>query len=327
MKYLAITLFLLLVLLMAVAPARSPSAMAHTLGTTAAPRPLGNEWFLARVGAQVAWAKGADGQRTNGDRIKVLVIDTGLDPAATQMFSATVLPSWSFSQHYSAHQDSLGHGTFVVSEIAGSGGNGYYGVCPQCSVAVARVFGAGDGASSADIARAIDWGVAHGFEVMNMSLGGPQDDPVLRASVARAAAAGVVLVCAAGNDGAYNINYPAGDPGCLAVSATNYQDRVTSWSTFGPDVQLSAPGELIAGYLPLSANGIGGYGFATISGTSMAAPIVTGAVADLLSLGLAPKVAIAALKIGARQPKSYSPALMGAGEVDLAGALRVLGKP
>jgi subtilisin family serine protease len=144
--------------------------------------------------------------------------------------------------------------------------------------------------------------------------------------VARAAAAGVVLVCAAGNDGAEQINYPAGDPGCLAVSATNYQDTMTPWTTWGSDVQVSAPGELIAGYLPLHANTIGGYGFATLSGTSMATPIVSGALADLLSLGLSPKLAVATLEAGARHPVGYRQVTMGAGEIDLTGALRVLGR-
>lgn len=331
MRRLLLALALIVALLLPIAPSANaeicmacvhpgPYARVATL-PTAAVAPSGNEWHLARIGAQVAWSLGATGKG-----VRVLVIDTGLDPAvATQVLSGTVGRGWSFDPTLSAHQDLIGHGTFVSSEIGGHG-DGYYGVCPDCTVSMARVFGAGEEATDADITRAIRWGIAQHVQVISMSLGSPDYSAPLAVAVADAAKAGILLFCAAGNSGDPAPNYPAANPGCTAVSATDPWDTVTDWSSYGPDVQLAAPGNLISGYLPFGRNAIGGVGFTTISGTSMATPLVAGAAADLLSLGLSPKVALAALLSGARfPPNGHDADHYGHGILDLTGALRSLG--
>lgn len=317
-------LLLIVAILLPQAPALATVTVSSATPATFAP--VGNEWYMARLGVPVAWHFGADGyNRTYHKRVHVLVIDTGLDQAvATQVLSGTTGLSWTFNPKLSAHQDAVGHGTFVSTEIGGHG-NGYYGICPECLVSMARVFGAKDGADTRDITKAILWGIQQHVDVISMSLGGPDEDPNLAAALLKAQQAGILAFCAAGNSGNDTPNYPAADAGCYAVSATNYQDQVTSWSSYGSDVALASPGELIAGYLPFHANEIGGYGFVTISGTSMATPLVAGAAADLLSLGLSPTVAVAVLEAGARKVPGYTAYKYGAGVLDLTGALRQLG--
>ncbi len=310
-------LALLFALLITLLPAYT-QAQTRTASLSVQPNSLLGEWFLARVGAPVAWAHGADGHG-----IKVLVIDTGVDASiATQVLTGTMLPGWTFSARYPSYNDNVGHGTFVVTEIAGHG-LGYLGICPKCQVAMARVFGKADSADTKDISRAYMWGVIHGFKVISLSLGGSQYPNDLASAVAYGATQGVQCVAAAGNNGNAAFSYPAALPGCLAVAATDYNDKPTSWSSYGSDVGISAPGDLIAGFLPCHiGNLIPGCGLSTISGTSMATPLVAGAIADLMSLGMTPENAVVYLTVGARWVPGWDRTNYGRGILDLTGALR-----
>ena len=125
-----------------------------------------------------------------------------------------------------------------------------------------KVAGADGGGTSAVLAEGIDHAVAHGADVINISLGleGPSDD--VRAAVERAIAAGVVVVAAAGNAAGTAPVYPAAYPGVIGVAATGLADQLQPWSRSGPWVTVTAPGAALA---PLPS---GRYG--PKSGTSVA---------------------------------------------------------
>lgn len=305
------------------------------LGTQEMPATGGaSDWYIARVGTSVALSLGADGlNRATGKHVVVEVIDTGLDAdLVPSVISATsVLASWTYSPLYGAHSDDIGHGSFVAGEIVGHG-IGAPGVCPQCQIRMARVFGADGGASTSDIARAIYWGIKMKVNVISMSLGGPTDDPALAEAITTAARAGIIVVSASGNDGRGSVSYPAGDMGSLAIGASDFNDAIASFSNYGAGLTLVAPGTAIPGYLPLRptliSREIGQQpGFSILQGTSMATPLVAGAVADLLSLGVAPKLAVTAITSGARRPFGWDAFHFGAGVLSLTGALRQLGYP
>lgn len=318
-----------------------PMSDVHNVRVTAnlAPQVLpstggASDWYTVRIGVPVAQAVGADGlNRATGKHIVVEVIDTGLDADLTpSVISATsVLASWTFDPLYSAHVDDIGHGSFVAGEIVGHG-QGAPGDCPQCQIRMARVFGASGGASTADITRAIYWGIRQHVQVISMSLSGPDDDATLAKAIKVAAQAGIVVVAASGNDGHGYISFPAGDPGAISVGASDFNDAIASFSNFGAGLTLVAPGTAIPGYMPfhptLISREIGQQpGFSILQGTSMATPLVAGAIADLLSLGVAPKLAVTAITSGARRPLGWTGFHYGAGVLDLTGALRQLGYP
>ena len=125
-----------------------------------------------------------------------------------------------------------------------------------------------------DVAAGIDWAVAHGANVINISLGDTQSSDVIAASVADAWNAGCLVVCAAGNEGNSNYFYPAANPGAVSVAATSnsYTDEIPYWSTVGSWVNLAAPGEYIYSTTPYNT-------FNYLSGTSMASPHVVGLAA------------------------------------------------
>jgi len=127
----------------------------------------------------------------------------------------------------------------------------------------------------------VDWAVAHGARIITMSLGGtlePDAAAYVQQTFDRAYAAGAVVVAASGNDGGTLDQYPCNFAHVLCVgSTTNDGTAVSTFSTRTDALALVAPGERIASTLPG-----GGYGYG--SGTSMATPHVTGAVALLRSL-------------------------------------------
>ena len=152
------------------------------------------------------------------------------------------------------------------------------------------------------ILKGIDWAVARGARVINMSFAGPQDPEIARA-LAAARRKGVLLVAAAGNAGPQSPPlYPAADPNVIAVTATDADDRLLKVANRGRHIALAAPGVDIV--LPAT-----GGGYQVSSGTSVAAAHVSGIAALLLELkpGLAPDAARKILQSTARGPRTQGP--------------------
>jgi subtilisin family serine protease len=132
-----------------------------------------------------------------------------------------------------------------------------------------------------NINTGLKWAIDQGADVVNMSFGLPHEGGGLphHEVVEYGLRRGVVMVAAAGNDGHEKLYYPGSLPGVIAVGATDPDDAVAAFSTYGPQVLVTAPGTEIYSSFPE-----GSYAFA--SGTSQASPFVAGAVALLQSVSL-----------------------------------------
>lgn len=161
-----------------------------------------------------------------------------------------------------------GHGTAVASLIVGSDGR-FQGAARGISLLVADVYGGDPTEGSAlTIARALGWLTARGVRVINMSLVGPAN-PLLERALAAARARGILIVAAVGNDGpAAPPSYPASYPGVIAVTAVDTRNRALPEAGQALHLDFAAPGADMAAALP-------GRGYATVRGTSFAAPLVT----------------------------------------------------
>jgi hypothetical protein len=203
---------------------------------------------------------------TRSIAVRLGIIDTGVDE------------TWGVLRHQvTAHRGFAEggytpreHGT-VVAGIAASSG---------APLSVADVFGVDANnrliAPAEAITRAIDWLLADGVKLMNISIEGP-DNPVLAYVIQRAVAQGALIVAAAGNSGpAAPPAYPAAYLGVIAVTAVDAQGRVYPRANRGRYISFAAPGVRInAGYGKLSAG--------TVTGTSFAAPQVSAELARRLA--------------------------------------------
>jgi hypothetical protein len=157
-------------------------------------------------------------------------------------------------------------------------------MAPEATIMPVRVFpSGGGGANTASVARGLDWAVANGARVINMSLGcgNCPGSSTLDDAIQRAAAAGVVMIAASGNS-PIDVHYPARHPSVMAVGAITRSGSVASYSARGTGLDLvapggssGAPGEFIWQDTPV--------GFDGIAGTSMASAHVSGAAALLIS--------------------------------------------
>jgi len=180
-----------------------------------------------------------------------------------------------------------GHGTHVAG-IAGAVTNnsfGISGVCYNCTILPLKAgyeifdaiqFGYYAVLNTDDVARAIIYAADNGADIISMSFGG-SESLLEEDAIDYAVNKGVILVAAAGNNGNNNSVYPAAYKNVLSVAATNKEGEKASYSTYGSWVDLAAPGD------DIYSTWIGG-GFQSLTGTSMATPIVSGTVALLLSV-------------------------------------------
>ena len=191
-----------------------------------------------------------------------------------------VLPEIDLLPEVTPLPEQNGHGTRVASLIAGSlNGFGMAGIAPQSTILpVSALDPAGYGDSST-VARAIIAAADAGARVINLSLGGPDQDPVLDQACAYAFARGAIVVAAGGNSylTGNQIQYPAASPNVLAVASVDRTGNPSGFSNTGPHIDIAAPGEMVLAALP-------GAVFDEESGTSFAAPQVSATVALVLAV-------------------------------------------
>ncbi|MFE4634443.1 S8 family serine peptidase [Streptomyces sp. NPDC056773] len=278
-----------------------------TRGARAAGPGIGKVWLdgvrkasldrsTKQIGADRAWQAGFD-----GTGVKIAVLDTGVDKTH-QDLKNQVVGEKNFSDSPDT-ADRVGHGTHVASIAAGTGaasGGTLKGVAPGAKVISGKVLDdRGYGSDSAVIAG-MEWAVAEGADIVNLSLGSrdfPGVDPVEAAVDRLSAQKGVLFAVAAGNDGAgeSTVGSPGSADAALTVGAVDDKDVIAEFSSRGPRVgdgavkpDLTAPGVgITAAAAPGSkldtAPGAQhpAPGYLQLDGTSMATPHVAGAAALL----------------------------------------------
>jgi len=261
-------------------------------GTFADVPPLGgNEWGADLIKAPEAWAHGYTGQN-----VVVAVLDTGVDynqeDLANNIWTnptpndgdgfADDIHGWNFVDNNNDVMDDNGHGTHVAGIIAGESSNyGVTGIAYNAKIMPVKVLDSSGSGSYTTIAEGIDYAVDHGANIINLSLGGTSSNSTLESAIEYASSKGVTVVMAAGNDGAASPDYPASYASNygIAVGAVDDTNTLASFSNRAGTQQINyvtAPGVDIYSTLPNNQ-------FGTKSGTSMAAPYVTGLAALMLS--------------------------------------------
>ncbi len=271
---------------------------------------LANQWGLASTRFGGAW------NDAKGDGAKVAIVDSGVYSEHPDI--GRIVAQRDFVEGDAVADDDYGHGTHVTG-IAGAltdNGKGVAGGCFGCGLIIGKVMGFGGFTTDSRIVEGIDWSVNQGADVVNLSLGGPADSSVLRTAVNRAHGQGAVLVAAAGNDGVSEPRYPAAYSKVIAVSAIGTEDRLASFSGRGRWVDLAAPGTDI-----ISTSNSGGYD--RQSGTSMAAPFVSGLAGLLASQGMSADSVRQGMQATAEDlgPAGQDPRY-GHGRIDAANAVR-----
>lgn len=293
---------------------------------------LALQWNLEALHISAAWDADTIPPLHGGDpKIVVAVLDTGV--ASTLVGSSTSVPDltdatvwtnpgeiagdgidndgdgyiddvhgWNFVSNTATPIDDNGHGTHITTTIAGATDNGLAtaGIAANVTIMPLKVLDSNGNGSTTTLTAAVNFAVAHGANIINLSLGGDQDDPIFHAAVTTAVQQGVVVIGAAGNSGAGTVTYPARYPEVISVSAVQYDLTRPSYANYGSTLDLVAPG----GNNNLDQNNDGQpdgipsqtcqtaacttFGTMLYVGTSQAAAHVTGVAALLESCGAAP---------------------------------------
>lgn len=220
---------------------------------------------------------------TGTDSIIVAVVDSGVNGDVEDL-TGKLLPGRNYVDESHNTDDDHGHGTAVASIIAANtnNGTGIAGICWGARILPVKVAAADGYASYLAIGEGIRYSADQGAHVINVSIGGRGASFILEDACEYAHNQGSVIVCSAGN---YDrpVHYPAAYEYCIAVGASTQHDERATWSNYGPELDVMAPGYkiLAASYVPQYPNILNEYRYMT--GTSYAAPQVSGAAALLLS--------------------------------------------
>ena len=236
-------------------------------------------WGVDRVDADVLHDNGETGNAAD-----IAIIDTGIDDdhpdLQTNVGAGKAYVSCRGSNCNYAWSDDNDHGTHCAG-IADAVDNsaGVVGVATEATLHAVKVLDNNGSGSFSDVAAGIEYVADQGWDVGSLSLGADSGSQTVKDACTYAYNNGVLLVAAAGNDGPCTdcVGYPAAYDECIAVSSTDIDDTLSSFSSTGPEVEMAAPGGDIYSTV------IGGYD--TFSGTSMACPHVSGTGGQLMADG------------------------------------------
>ena len=229
-------------------------------------------WGIDRIDADLVWTANA------GYGVKVGIIDSGIDKDHLDL-AGNIKGGINIINPKKSWNDDCGHGTHVAGTVAALNNNiGVVGVAPEASLYAIKVLNRRGSGFISDVIKGLQWSIDNGMQVVNMSLGASSDIQSYHEAIIAAYNNGITIVAAAGNDGQYDgkIYYPAKYPETIAVSATNESNALAYFSSYGPKIDLAAPGQEV--------NSTWNDGYYHIgNGTSMATPHVVGTAALVLA--------------------------------------------
>lgn len=229
------------------------------------------QWNMRIISAPWAWEMS---EETNP--VIIAVIDTGIDLDHPDL-APKLVPGYDFVNQDTSPDDDHGHGSHVsgIAAAVANNGIGVAGVSWGARLMPLKALDASGEGYYSDVISAMSYAISHGARVINLSLGGPPSQ-ALEDAVNYAHNAGGIVVAAAGNYNMYgnpSVLYPAAYANAIAVAATTSSDQWASFSCYGPEVDLAAPG------VSIYSTDRGGYSYR--AGTSMATPHVAGLAALL----------------------------------------------
>ncbi|MXV60702.1 S8 family serine peptidase [Natronorubrum sp. JWXQ-INN-674] len=240
---------------------------------------LGSQYAPQQVNCEGAW------EETLGDSdVTISIVDQGIQydhpNLAANMDDSVSNYGYDFvDSNDDPYPVSAGenHGTHVGGIAAGGtdNGEGHAGIS-NCSMLSARALGDGGGGSLSDIADAIQWSADQGADIINMSLGGGGYTELMADACSYADSQGSLLVAAAGNDYGGSVSYPAAYDTVVAVSSLDEGETLSAFSNVGPEIELAAPGGDVLSTVNWDE-------YDSLSGTSMASPVVAGVAGLALS--------------------------------------------
>jgi minor extracellular protease Epr len=222
-------------------------------------------YAIPRIKAAISHQSGLTGKG-----VKVAVIDSGVSFHEDLVVHGGV----SFVEDKQWYEDENGHGTHVAGIISAENNDkGVVGIAPDSEIYALKALGSDGVGKLTNIIAAVDWSIENEMDIINLSIGTPTNVLSFELVVKKAYDKGILVVASSGNDGA-DVIYPAKYESVIAVSATNGTNSITSFSNYGPEIEMSAPGDVIISTYKNNT-------YQTMSGTSMAAPFVAGQLALL----------------------------------------------
>ncbi|MED4228263.1 S8 family peptidase [Neobacillus cucumis] len=219
--------------------------------------------------------------KTKGLGTTIAILDTGCDLAHPDL-KDRIIGGRNFTNddkgNLEVFRDYNGHGTHVAGTIAATQNQkGVVGVAPEANLLIVKVLDKNGSGQYDWIINGIHYAIEQKVDIISMSLGGPEDVPELHEAIQKAVDNNILVVCAAGNEGdgqdtTNEFDYPGSYNEVISVGAVSLDRRISDFSNSNNEVDLVAPGETI---LSTYLNGK----YAKLSGTSMATPHVSGALA------------------------------------------------
>jgi len=242
----------------------------HTINYTPNDPLYSQQYHHTRIQADLAWDL-----HTGGSGAVIAIVDTGVDLQHSD-FAGKLTAGYDFVNNDTNADDDQGHGTHCAGIAAAQGNNGYQtaGVSWGARIMPVKVLSSSGSGTTANIIKGVDYAKNNGAHIISMSLGGGGYSQAFQDSINSAWAAGKIIIAAAGNSNTSAVSYPAAYSNVVAVASTTSTDARSSFSNYGSWVDVAAPGSNILA----SANG---GGTTTMSGTSMATPVVAGLAALL----------------------------------------------